>query len=355
MSYILLVSPDPADIEGLITSLPTPPSIVGVPTVAEAYKRLLSQESKPFLILADTRGKPNLVDFCRQLCRPEVVSNIPVVVMIADPVEREMVLSGGADDYLLFPLLPMEVDTRLRLYRSYQRLVEECERSRQRNVQNERLVTVGRLAPGIVHGISNPMQAMRGALTLALEESHSPHDVEEYVRLTQQELERVVKLVNRMRQLYRPSTGQPETVNIPDMLRDAFELAHEETMRQKVKIQDDLSLDIPPLFAVSGQLHLAFLSIVLNLTDAIGAAGGGEVSVTAQGMKDVLRIEFSTTVPIAQTFDAEFGNETSFDAEREANAVFRLSPMTKTITASGGTVRYLKQDSRSVFRIELPR
>jgi signal transduction histidine kinase len=322
-----------------------------VPSLPEMQASLSLIRTDVLLLDAHEHSEP--AQLVRAVRVFPAASELPILVTISDPSSRQAVLEAGADGYILWPPLQAELAASLHRYERCHQLAQERQRLRQRAAETERLVTIGRLTASIVHNISNPMQAMRGALTLAIEDADDPACVEEYVRLTQQELERIARLVTRMRQLYRPQTDQIDAVRLPEVLRDAFELAREETMRQKVRIVDQLAEYLPPVRGIASQLHLAFLSILLNLTDAIGAKNGGELTVTTRGINDFIQVDFFTPVAIYVS--------TSPDGELLPSDVpdpmYGLSPLVENITQGGGRVEFLQDTvlpSSLTLRVELP-
>jgi signal transduction histidine kinase len=346
MHLILLISTDATELTTAINTLPGAPRLITAATPQEAQTLLPTLAQPPFAILADGRGQVDLAAYCQQVrafCPPSTALIAAIAL-----AEAEMTLSaafdGGADDVFFLPFNPNELLIRLKHHCQHHQLLIERQKLHQRALDNERLVTIGRLTASIVHSISNPLQAMRGALTLAMEDSHSPRDVEEYVRLTQQELARVANLVNRMRQLYRPQTDEVSLIHLPDLLRDTFETAQEEAMRQKVRIRDHLTLDVPAVQGAPSQLQLAFLSIVLTLIDIVGAVGGGELVVSAWGVKNKVQVDF--TFP---------GGEADTPAENgpcEVDLRYGMAPMLELIVANGGGVQFLQQDQLTIWRIE---
>ncbi len=72
-----------------------------------------------------------------------------------------------------------------------------------------RWTLIGRLTASLFHEINNPMQAIHGAMALALEELDAPESIEAYVNLSQREAQRVIDLIQQVRSIYRPHSDQP--------------------------------------------------------------------------------------------------------------------------------------------------
>src|SRR4030042_885798 len=112
-------------------------------------------------------------------------------------------------------------------------------------LKQERLITIGRLIGSFVHDINNPLQAIRGALALALDDIENPRELREYITISQQEIEHITALLGQVRLIYRSPNDQPEMFPLSVLFRDAIELTREETMRQKVKINNRLPSNSP--------------------------------------------------------------------------------------------------------------
>ncbi|HEY85832.1 MAG TPA: GAF domain-containing protein, partial [Chloroflexi bacterium] len=128
-----------------------------------------------------------------------------------------------------------------RLHTQTLAIMDERERLHHQVLYAERLATVGRLTASLSHEINNPMQAIQGALNLALEELDSPEDLTVYLQLSLVESERVIQLLSRMRQIYRPQNDNSERINLNDILQEAISLANKEFRRQKITLRADLN------------------------------------------------------------------------------------------------------------------
>ena len=152
-----------------------------------------------------------------------------------------------------------------------QEIQGQGEKARAAKLQEDRLVTIGRLTSTIVHEINNPMQVIRGSMALALEELNDTQALETYLRLSQQESDRVVQLIALIRQIYRPDSDRPELLDIIQLLRNAYVITRDELNRQRVQFELAPGPEIPPIYAIANQLQLAFVNILLNISDCFGS------------------------------------------------------------------------------------
>jgi len=241
----------------------------------------------------------------------------------------------------------------LRTHTDQQRtLMEERERLYHQIFQSERLTTIGRLTASLSHEINNPMQAIQGALTLALEELDNTEALTEYLEMSFKESERVVQLIDRMRQVYRPQTELPQSVDLNDILREVIVISHKELTRQKVSLTVELA-ELPIVTAISNQLHLIFLNIILNISDAIGIAGGGELRLRSYAVDHMVGAEFSTDIADLAVANWERLKKSDFSSSTPAINL-GLSMSYDIIMAHGGTLDMHQTDQGTICRIELP-
>ncbi len=240
-----------------------------------------------------------------------------------------------------------------RLFRQTRLLMEEREKLHQKALQNERLRTLGRLTASVAHEINNPMQAIRGALALSLEEINNPAELQEYIHLSQQEADRVIKLVNRMRQLYRPVTDQVEAVLILNLLQEVLETSRDEMIRQNVRPVLHFPQASPLCFAITNHLHLAFLTIILNLTDAMSENNGGDLTIKVNDSQKIIYIEFIITPPINSVFNLDEKQTDSESIESQVGMITGFSPVVDALAASGGKISLHRKEEQTTLTVEL--
>jgi signal transduction histidine kinase len=213
----------------------------------------------------------------------------------------------------------------------------------------ERLITIGRLTPSIVHEINNPLQAIRGALTLALDDIEKPQDLREYIAISQQEIEHITTLLGQVRLIYRSQTDQPEAFILSNLIRDAVALTHEEAMRQKVRVQNRIPPGIAQVVGVFNPLYIAVLRVFLSMIDAIGAAGGGELAITAEVLDAYVRTSF---ISRGHIFIHEIDPPSSISEKLLEH--FNLACASYLVVANGGRMEFQPIENGLILRIDLP-
>jgi two-component system NtrC family sensor kinase len=152
----------------------------------------------------------------------------------------------------------------------------EAERANLRNrlVQSEKLAALGQFVAGIAHELNNPLQGVLGHIELLRATGAFPKEIRRDMQRIYREADRAAKIVRNLlvfagsRRLVRRRTSVNATLSRVLALRaPAFRAALIEVTR---RLDDKL----PRVKGDPLLLHQAFLNIVLNAEQAIGAAGG---------------------------------------------------------------------------------
>jgi len=321
---LLFISQNPTLVDTFAAALPPSATPVRAPTIEQAGPQLTGAQ-RPALVVVDTQTNPAAVTQCKQHLQPTV----PILAIVARATDREAVLAAGANDYLLLPLLPAEVRARVA---AYSNPIPGPENTPP-NLKTERLAIVGRLTASLAHELNNPMQTIQGALALALEEINDPQALTQYLQLSQQEAKRVIDLVGQMRQIYHPVSQPPGTGNLNQLLHQAAAVTRQALKRQNVSLRVEPSAGALPVAAPTGEVFLALLRLLLDLSDTLGAAGGGTLHLRSCALPHAAQIELSTQWPLpgAPTFS------------------------TGIIAAHGGTLECAQAGEQTVYQIEFPR
>ena len=258
--------------------------------------------------------------------------------------EADKLLLAMASDMVAIAIGNAQLHTRMVT------LMDERQRLSRYAIQTARLATVGRLTASLAHEINNPMQAIKGAMDLVLEELDDPEALRHYAELSIRQVNRVTDLVQRMQQIYRPQGDKPEAVLINKLLQDTITDARKEMGRQKVTLGTHFTTDVLPVWAIKNQLHLVFLSIMLHLCAEMGEAGGGLLKICSCRSEKWMRIEFITAVNIPSL--KSLLTDTPKDTPRQID--FGLSFSQDIIQTYDGKFDLLLVDNNLVVRIDLP-
>jgi two-component system NtrC family sensor kinase len=159
------------------------------------------------------------------------------------------------------------------LYGELTDFAEELERSQAQLVQAEKMAAIGRLAASIAHEINNPLQAIHNSLHLSLHKNLEDDKRLQYVGMAQVEVQRLIEIVQRMLDFYRPSRGGAAPTNINSVVSNVLALAQKRLEHSSVQVHTQLSSDMPPVPVVADQITQVFLNIVINAIEAMPSGG----------------------------------------------------------------------------------
>jgi signal transduction histidine kinase len=158
------------------------------------------------------------------------------------------------------------------------RLIEDLRRSREQIMRSDRLGTLGTLAAGLAHEINNPLVSIRTFMSMAPSKRNDddPEFWCDYHALASEEVERIRRLVETMRQLGRGDGVRVgcEDVDLEKLVGQVITLVQREARRKNVEISLEIGEGIGGLVAVRDQIHQLVMNLVLNAVCAAPSNDG---------------------------------------------------------------------------------
>jgi two-component system, NtrC family, sensor histidine kinase HydH len=182
-----------------------------------------------------------------------------------------------------------------RLYGELADFARELERSQAQLIQSEKLAATGRLAASIAHEINNPLQAIHNCLYLALNRPLTADKKLYYLAMAQEETGRLITLVQRTLEFYRPSKGQAAATDVNHLIENVLALSNKRLEHGRIQVHAQLQPDLPPILGVPDQLTQVLLNLVINAIEAMPE--GGELNLSTTLDAGWLRIEVRDTGP----------------------------------------------------------
>jgi len=167
-----------------------------------------------------------------------------------------------------------------RLYTELRQFAQELERSHVQLIQAEKLAAMGRLTASIAHELNNPLQAVQNCLHLTLNRRLSEEKKHHYLVLAQEEVERLIDIVLRMLDFYRPSRGQRSPTDINALIESVLALTAKKLQRGNVTVHRQLARDLPPVEVVADQIKQVSLNMIINAIEAMPK--GGDLIITSR-------------------------------------------------------------------------
>ncbi len=186
-------------------------------------------------------------------------------------------------------------------------------------IETGRLASIGELAAGIAHEINNPVAIMvqeAGWIDDLLGEGEpiSGANLEEIERAVGQirtQGDRCKEITYKLLSFARKTDPTVREVVLNDLVDEVTGLTSQKTRYANVRIETDLSSDIPPIQAAPSELQQILLNLVNNAIDAIERPGG-TVTVATRMVGDDVVLEVRDTgkgIPeanLARIFDPFF-------------------------------------------------
>jgi two-component system NtrC family sensor kinase len=182
-----------------------------------------------------------------------------------------------------------------RLYTELSDFARELEKSQAQLILAEKLAAMGRLAASIAHEINNPLQAIHNCLHLTLKKPLNEEKKTRYLGMAQEEVERLITIVQRMLEFYRSSRGGMAPTDVHTIIENVLALSSKRLQHGKITVIKKLAPDLSAINAVSDQLKQVFLNIVINAIEAMPEGGELCIETKLNDDGDGLSVAFTDT------------------------------------------------------------
>jgi two-component system NtrC family sensor kinase len=258
-------------------------------------------------------------------------------------------------DEELFGILARQADIALenaRLYGELRAYVKQVEESQLALIQAEKMAAVGRLTASIAHEVNNPLQALQNSLHLAGRAVLSVEEREDYLKMAEEELQRLMLTVERMLNFYRPGALNREPTDVGVLLQTVLKLLKKQLDEQGVVVHNQVEAGLSNVVVVTNQLQQVFFNLILNALEVMPE--GGELTIASKVHKSQLEITFQDSGPgIAVEQRAHIFEP--FVTTRENGTGLGLSVSYGILTAHGGSLDLVEGSGRGAcFRVRLP-
>jgi signal transduction histidine kinase len=224
------------------------------------------------------------------IVKDHVVGAIEVINRIDGPFSH--------DDLEMLQFLAASVAVAIENARLYSELADfthQLERSQAQLIQAEKLAATGRLAASIAHEINNPLQAIHNCLHLVTHRRLDDDKEKYYLNMAQEEVQRLMAIVQRTLDFYRPSKGRESLTEVNALVESVLALANKRLEHGKVRVHRRYAPDLPRVQVVADQLTQVFLNLVINAVEAM--ADGGDLTITTLQENGRVCIRFDDTGP----------------------------------------------------------
>lgn len=185
--------------------------------------------------------------------------------------------------------------------------ISERQRIANQLLQTEKLAAVGRLSASIAHEINNPLQAIHNSLHLLNNRPLTEDKRQFYLSKAQEEVDRLIGIVQRMLDFYRPSrdgVGMRLT-DLHDLLESVLALTEKQLQSSQVQLVRDWVTKLPLVYAIGNHLKQVYLNLILNAIESM--PDGGVLTVRTYATTDAKSQEGMSLEPTSTVGSAGNG------------------------------------------------
>jgi len=144
--------------------------------------------------------------------------------------------------------------------------------------QADKLSSIGLLAAGVAHEINTPLAVISSYAQMLSKQLRDDARLGPVLdKITQQSF-RAAEIANGLLNFSRTSSTEFRETNLNQVIRDTLSLLEHQFKTANIRIDLDLSPELPPIHGNPGKLQQVFLNLLLNAKDAM--PGGGQLRLT---------------------------------------------------------------------------
>jgi two-component system NtrC family sensor kinase len=145
----------------------------------------------------------------------------------------------------------------------------------------DRLVTIGQLAAGVAHELNEPLLTVLGYTQLVMKNAGLPAEARGDLGKVSAAALHAREVVRKLLIFARQVRTQKTSVNLNDVIDEAFSWLESRFADQNIKCALNLSPGLLPLDADPAQLHQVVVNLVVNAIHA--TSSGGTVTISSEG------------------------------------------------------------------------
>ncbi len=222
-------------------------------------------------------------------------------------------------------------------------------------MQQEKMVSIGRLSAGVAHEINNPLTTILTSSMLIQEDLTSDSPISKELEIISKEALRCRKIVKSLLDFARQTKQAKKMNDLNSIIKESYILTRKQAEFGNVDIELQLEDPLPQIHIDADQIQQMLINLILNAIEA--TESGGTVTLKSRYLSESDRIEVvvkDTGIGIApENIDSIFE---PFFTTRENGTGLGLAISHGIIEQHGGTIKVRsKQNEGTCFTIQMPR
>lgn len=237
---------------------------------------------------------------------------------------------------------------------SLEKTIEQLREKQSQLVEAEKLASIGMLASGIAHEISNPLTSVLTFSNLMLEKTPENDPNHGTLKMMIRETNRARDIVRQLLSFAKEETFQPIKMNVNCPVIEIIESFIAQETFKDITLTVQLARDLPDIHGDPGRIGQVVANILLNAVSAITPPGKIHVETRKSG--NFIEIEFvdsGSGIPkenIGKIFDPFFTTK-----EKTRGSGLGLAVSYGIIKKHGGDIEVKSEVGRgSTFTVRLP-
>ncbi|MFO7742124.1 MAG: ATP-binding protein [Anaerolineae bacterium] len=240
------------------------------------------------------------------------------------------------------------------LYAELADFADELERSQAKLVQAEKMAAIGRLAASLAHEINNPLQAIHNSLHLSMHEGLGEERREEYLDMARSEVERLIEIVQRMLEFYRPPRGGGESADLNQVVKRVVALAEKRIEHGDVEVETELGDGLPAVPIAGDEISQVVLNLLINAVEAMPTGGRLRLKTEVVGESDQVSLSVRDSGPGMSAEQVERLFEPFYTTKPEGTGL-GLAISYGIVERHGGAIDVVSEADRgTTFVVTLP-
>ena len=141
-------------------------------------------------------------------------------------------------------------------------------------IQASKMATLGTMASGIAHEISQPLNVIQVASdflvkTITRNGEIRKDDIITVAGQIEKNVQRAAQTIKHMKDFVRKSDVKGDKIDINSPIRDIFKILGQQLKVHGIGVELNLAEDLPPIFADHNRLEQVFMNLVTNARDAL--------------------------------------------------------------------------------------
>jgi PAS domain S-box-containing protein len=224
--------------------------------------------------------------------------------------------------------------------------------------KSEKLAAAARLSATVAHEINNPLEAVGNLLFLAKGTAGVPAAAADYLRLAEQELERISHITRQTLGFYRESKV-PDEIDVAALVESVLKIYSNKLRTKNIKLERHFD-KCPLIHGLAGELKQVVANLVSNAADAAPENGTIRVGLSCVETSEGKMVEVSVQDdgPGIRPEHHEMIFEPFFTTKKDVGTGLGLWVSKEIVDRHGGRIQALSLNgdglSGALFNVHLP-